>query len=451
MNPNLKKYKVTPSVIPADKESVITISSLDGNLRFYDDVTYEVKIYPQDMSDVPLDEEMSLLGYNTNRKTLYVKPVNGELKIKYYFGGEQEWKIRVSTKEYKKYQNPIYKYYSYHWDHLIFLPENGIDFYVYSLKEDLYSKRALRGDLHLHTIRSDGDESPEYVAARYRKAGRDFIAITDHNVFYSQDDAKVDLDFVKNFKIIPGEETHNGYLGFLHTVNIGGNYSLNEIYINDPERVKREVAELEKEVEVPEGLDKKEYLNRVWLYREAKKSGGFVIHAHPYWNIGFYHTSTEMSKAMIKNGLCDAFEVIGGCTRPSGNNLQVALYNELRAEGYDIPIVGSTDSHSVLKEEYLKRSTVTFTDNDDIIDAISKGYSVAVESEPGEKLRVYGKLRYVMYTHFLLENYFPVHEDLCSVSGTYLEEYVHGSDELKSLIEKAEEKVVAFEKEFFGR
>ena len=68
------------------------------------------------------------------------------------------------------------------------------------------------------------------------------------------------------------------------------------------------IAELEKEIEVPKGLDRNEYLGRVWMYREIKKSGGYAIHAHPYWNIGFYHTSTKMSEAIIKNGLCDAYE-----------------------------------------------------------------------------------------------------------------------------------------------
>ncbi len=448
MKPTLKRFKVIPSVVIADTESEITVKSIDGIFKFYDDITYNVSFIPQDESDVPIDREISLRGYDKSRKTFKITPKNGELKLKYFFSGEQEWRIHISSDEYEKYHNPLYKEYVPHWNSLINMPKDGINVNIYSLKEDLYKRRALRGDLHIHTTASDGSESPEFVCAGYRKAGRDFVAITDHNVYYTSKDAEEKLSFIKNFEILKGEEVHNGYVGFFHMVNIGGDYSVNDIYINDLERIEKEVAELEKEVKVPENLDKREYLHRVWLYREIKKSGGFAIHAHPYWDIGYYHTSTKMSRAIIKNGLCDAFEVIGGCT-PKGNNMQVALYNDLRAEGVNIPIVGSTDSHSVLGYDHLKRSTVVFSE-DDIIKAVADGYSVAVESLEGENVRVYGDFRLVSYTHFLLENYYPVHDELCAVSGLFIEAYVHGNQDAKALIEKSEEKISEFNDEFFG-
>ena len=60
MNSILKKFKVIPSVVEADKESEITIKSLDGTFQFFDDVTYKVSFIPQDVSDVAMDEEISL-------------------------------------------------------------------------------------------------------------------------------------------------------------------------------------------------------------------------------------------------------------------------------------------------------------------------------------------------------------------------------------------------------
>ena len=180
--------------------------------RFYDDLTYKVSFYPQDESDVEIDEKISLLGYNKARKTYEVKPENGEIKIKYFFSGEQEWRIHISTDEYEKYQNPLYKEYIPHWNALMDKPKNGIDVRIYSLYEDLYKRRALRGDLHVHTTASDGSESPELVCAGYRKAGRDFVAITDHNVYYASKEAEEKLSFNKNFQILKGEEVHNGYV-----------------------------------------------------------------------------------------------------------------------------------------------------------------------------------------------------------------------------------------------
>ena len=38
----------------------------------------------------------------------------------------------------------------------------------------------LRGNLHMHTTRSDGRVSVEEAIARYERAGYDFIAVTDH-------------------------------------------------------------------------------------------------------------------------------------------------------------------------------------------------------------------------------------------------------------------------------
>ncbi|MBQ4111107.1 MAG: PHP domain-containing protein [Clostridia bacterium] len=460
MNPNLKKFKVIPSVVEANKESTVTVKAIDGIFKFYDDITYEVKFIPQEESDVPHNDTMSLEGFNENRKSIFATPENGELKLTYFFGNEQEWKIRIRVKnpsEYEKYQNPIYKKYEPFWGWLINAPKEGITLSVYSLEPDLYKRRALKGDLHIHSNASDGDESPEMVAASYRKAGFDFMALTDHNTFNTSKNAKEKLSFLgENFEILHGEEIHNStddcYAGYFHLVHIGGKYSINEIYQNNPERIEKEIAELDGKVEVPENVDKKEYLGRVWVKKEVEKAGGFLIFPHPYWNIGFYHIQTSMAKAILRNKLCDAFEVIGGC-KPYANNMQVELYHSLRAEGVEMPVVGSSDSHSVLRSNthFNKQSTIAFTENGDILKAIADGYSVAVEALPGENVRVYGNFRLMKYVHFLLETYFMLHNELCFASGLFLDDYIHGDDSAKELVLSIEKRITNLEKEFFGR
>lgn len=453
MNQNLKLFKVIPSVVLADTEAEITIKSIDGTFKFFDDITYKVQFIPQDISDVPIDKEFSLTGYNKERKTFFVNPENGALKLKYLFSNEQEWKIHISTDEYAKHQNPLYEKNLSHWSDLVESYQKGITLSIYSLYEDLYSKRVMRGDLHIHTSESDGKESPEMVASYYRKDGLDFIAITDHHLFNTSKQAKEKLSFIENFKILHGEEVHNDYGGYFHMINIGGNYSVNDLYLNHKEKVEKEVTDLEKVTDIPEGLCKREYLHRVWMYNEIKKSGGYAIFPHPYWNIGFYHTATNMNNAIIKNGLCDAYEVLGGCEDKI--DLQVSLYNNLRAEGYDIPIVGSTDSHSVLEDgKHTEYSTIVFADNDNdesIINAISDKYSVAVEKLKDAPPKVCGSFRLAMYTHFLLQNYFPIHDELCNVSGTLMYYYVHGEEELKDDIIKIEHRLNKYNKDFFGK
>ena len=48
-----------------------------------------------------------------------------------------------------------------------------------------FSKRGnwYKGNLHTHTVLSDGKATAQQIAALYRKAGYHFLAITDHNVF----------------------------------------------------------------------------------------------------------------------------------------------------------------------------------------------------------------------------------------------------------------------------
>ena len=47
-----------------------------------------------------------------------------------------------------------------------------------------------KGNLHTHTINSDGDSPPYDVMAWYKRNGYQFLAITDHNTF--TDPASVD-------------------------------------------------------------------------------------------------------------------------------------------------------------------------------------------------------------------------------------------------------------------
>lgn len=109
----------------------------------------------------------------------------------------------------------------------------------------------------------------------------------------------------------------------------------------------------------------------------------------------------------MKNGLCDAFELLGGCSVKE-NNLQVALYYSLQKDSLKMPIVGSSDSHTTMPgaQWFDEDSTVLFEKDGDTIGAIDGGYSVAVESVQGEEIRVFGDFRMMKYTHFLIENLF---------------------------------------------
>ena len=52
-----------------------------------------------------------------------------------------------------------------------------------ALQSPSASQRWYKGNLHTHTINSDGDSSPDAVARWYKEHRYDFLALTDHNYF----------------------------------------------------------------------------------------------------------------------------------------------------------------------------------------------------------------------------------------------------------------------------
>lgn len=64
-----------------------------------------------------------------------------------------------------------------------------------------------KGNLHTHTINSDGDSPPYEVMAWYKRNGYQFLAITDHNTF--TDPALFDTNESDNFLLIGAEEVTN--------------------------------------------------------------------------------------------------------------------------------------------------------------------------------------------------------------------------------------------------
>jgi hypothetical protein len=78
--------------------------------------------------------------------------------------------------------------------------------------------RWYRGNLHSHTINSDGDSPPYDVMAWYKRNGYQFLAITDHNTF--TDPAMFDTNPVDNFLLIGAEEVTNEKTVHLNAIGI---------------------------------------------------------------------------------------------------------------------------------------------------------------------------------------------------------------------------------------
>jgi hypothetical protein len=114
-----------------------------------------------------------------------------------------------------------------------------------------------KGNIHAHTLNSDGSYSPSDIARFYRESGYDFLAITDHGVLTDTSSLTS-----PRFLTIPGEELCVGQSvnrRFTHVVALNIREEL-------------PVADFNRGLSPQEAID----LIADW--------GGSAIVAHPYWS-----------------------------------------------------------------------------------------------------------------------------------------------------------------------
>lgn len=429
MYPMPENYAIWPSVIPADTQTEMTIIPTERAFLFFEDREYQLKIIP-----VHADE----LNYHdpSRYEKLTAVAKNGVLRFTYTFCGEGEHTIIL-------------------WHEDVKIQE----FTVYSLKEDLYRLRPLRGDFHSHSYRSDGKRDPAALAGHYREQGYDFFALTDHNRFYPGGEIDETFAGIKlGLTRVRGEEVHTPGSP-THIVHVGGTSGVANLYLHDPKQYECDIAEYEKKVpeNIPEQY-KPRYARAMWATDRIHEVGGLAIFAHPYWRPSssrVHNVCDELAMLYLKSGMFDAYEAIGG-VGPITNNRSIALWGEVRSEGVHIPVVGSSDVHRIKKSAHFPNEfSICFAEdntNDAIIAAVKAGNSVAVESN-GEDInrhyRCYGSLRLMGYAQFLLQYYFPRRQRICQGEGVAMRAYAMG-EESAALIEAQVAQSESFRQRFFG-
>ena len=429
---SISNYRITPVLVKVGVEQMLTVQPIGAAKRFDDDIDYIVTFIPKEIYDC------NRLDHSADWHKETVRSRDGVLYLSYLFEGEQEWTITITTEEnIEKKKSPI-------------------ELYVYSLEADLYGRMPYMGDLHIHSCRSDGREDPAIVAANYRKEGFDFIALTDHERWYPSDDMIKAYEDVKlGIKLFHGEEVHVPTTR-LHIVNFGGKYGVTELYRKNAVEIDEQLqAEAENFAPV-KGVNSLELAYRRWVAEQIHKAGGMAIVAHPHWVCRTtYNMSSAMLDQVFEKGFYDAYEIVGGCTTQH-NNLQSAFYNDQRAKGREIPIVGSSDSHGTDPANYFGIcKTIVFaqdTELDTICDAIKGMYSVAIEQRYGETERYFGSYRMVKYAIFLMEHYFPLHNELCVEEGVLMREYILGDKSAGEVLSALSGRVERYAKKIlFGK
>lgn len=435
MKDELYFYQVTPQVVLSGKETEISIRPLSPHKAFSES-DYIVAVYP-----------MTYDIYSQTKPEIFkteLKPQNGALCFSHAFKGEQEHQIRIYAKS---------------------QPDKVIaKLCVYSLAEDLYSRRPLMGDFHVHSCRSDGQESPGFVSAMYRQHGFDFAPITDHGMYYPSQEAidaykGVDIDF----KIYHGEEIHTPG-NHVHIINFASDYSVNELAkentnelwsCNPRQEWLDEVNKLAESLpEPPEGVDKFVLASCLTVYKKVREGGGMCIFCHPHWIADVYHIADAVTKFFLENNFADAFELIGGQSNLE-NMMQIAMWQEVTSKGITVPVVGSSDSHgTVTRHLFQHMKTIVFAKSntrDDIIEAVKGGYSAAVYDKGGDDVQMYSSYRMVSYGMFLFHNYFPLHDELCFEEGRLMREHIAGNSEAAAALSALKGRTEKLAKRFFGR
>lgn len=165
--------------------------------------------------------------------------------------------------------------------------------------------RWLKGDLHAHTVHSDGSYTVSEALASCREKGLDFLALTDHNTA-SQNRFAVAQD--ETLLLIPGVEL-TSYKG--HANLLGLPDALTDFRVLTPDAAAKEL-------------------------RQAQEKGALVSLNHPFcpdcpWELGF-------------DVPFDAIEVWNGPWRKL-NETAVAWWQQRLVEGQRIVAVGGSDTH----------------------------------------------------------------------------------------------------------
>lgn len=445
----LYDYDIFPKVFIEKTKKVITIMPLGNHAAFALDNEYTVSV-------TKLSESNSGAYPERNGRYKYtLKPENdGCLRFECSLDGEGEYSVVVLEGSEGKHRATLS---------------------IYALAEDMKDRIPLRGDLHMHTNRSDGREAPAIVAANYRGHGYDFMVISDHGRYYPSLEAIEFYKDITDFNVVPGEEVHLP-LNDAHYVNFGGTYSINALVkpsgndelgdgmdkrsINGkaPDPMSHDefcamIRERAKSVPREHESERLSFAVMQWIYEHIQAGDGLGIFPHPYWMCPMFQLPEEYTEFVYREKPFDAFEVLGGENYYQHNGFQTAFYYDMKAKGIDHPVVGSTDSHGST-EHYrnaLICSTIVFAkanERKSLIEAIKDRYSVAVDTISAE-YRLVGDFRLIKYASFLMENYFPIHDLACKAEGYYMKQYACGDKRAEKVLASMKGQIPEMQKKYF--
>ena len=409
-------FRVTPRIVPADREAEISISGRYPTSRLNN---FEGELSIESVRADGLFTSGLLPGYTCGNgfeiedRPMY-EPVNvsqpdheGIMRFRYPFCGTGEHTFRLKLGE----------------------RVLGV-FSIYSLPEELFGLRPFRGDMHVHSGYSGCNAdpfrfTPEYMAATACSRGLDFISFSDHRLYFPSEKA---AEFTRQcngcFAAYPSEEVHLSDLHNIHLLNFGGEKAISCDLIPGMAEYDRELAEYLKTV--PDFGDPwLQHMAANWhlIYDRIHKAGGLVVYCHPFWRTSERYFLPECIREYVfEKHLYDALELFGCTSNPETLDICDSRYREqCIAEGKIIPPLGNSDAHHI---NILGINTsVVFAKSNSLADlqqAVLAGNCIALAQYPDAPPRTAGNFALVSFWHFLKRNYYPRHDELCQEESRLL-------------------------------
>ncbi len=306
---------------------------------------------------------------------------------------------------------------------------------VYALQPDLQNLYAYKGDFHTHSHCSDGADTPVSMAVAGRRKGFDFMALTDHGKFDPSRQLQALFHPMPDlaYQLYTGEEIHMPWHQ-AHILNIGGQYSINQLFLENEKLFLEQVKALADTCPVPPNVDEYEYLAALWAVEQIRRAGGMSVFCHPYWRRSSgYELCASLTDALLESRAFDALELISGYGKreTDSNMLQLARYAELPEKP---AVVGVSDAHAASPDEtpageYLFGAFYTIvlaksSGFGDIASAIRSRHSVAVEHQQNEQRHIYGPHRIAKYCMFLAREFFPEHDRLALQEAAAMDRFI---------------------------
>ena len=187
-------------------------------------------------------------------------------------------------------------------------------------------KKMLKGALHCHTTRSDGDGEPDEVIRLHKENNYDFIALTDHRIYNYKNFA----EYVE-ITIIPGMEFDNTF------VRENGFRTWHQVYIGPDD----ETNGFKQDEKLPRGEATNQEEFQKYL-DEAHEKNNLTIYCHPQWS----STPTRYFDKLEGNF---AFEIWNsGCAIEDDMDTDNGAYwDELLGMGKKLFAVATDDGHAM--------------------------------------------------------------------------------------------------------